>query len=624
MDEAVWKRKELAYSMIDYTKVKLIIWDLDETFWKGTLSEGAVEAIPEHIRLIHRLTDCGIVNAVCSKNDEAPAMKKLKELGVAEEFVFNSINWEAKGERIRQLIMDMKLRSVNVLFLDDNAGNRKEAEYYNEGLMTGGPEEIPALFAYAESIPAKDEEHKRLKSYRVLEEKREAMKQSSSNEAFLMESNIKVVLHKDCLSELPRVTELIQRTNQLNYTKKRLNEKEVEELFQNPAYECGYVTAEDKFGSYGIVGFYAKKGEKLEHFLFSCRTLGMAVEQYVYAKLGYPELTVEGEVVSMVKKDFLPPWINQDRELVQEGKQTVAVDGRKQKILFKGPCDLNSLFAFLEESDSIDSEFTYISSKTGVNIEQVNHSTQIVESYTLSEAQKKMLVEELPFADEDMFSDRLFTEHYDIVCMSYLADCNLGVYRRKETGERVAFVPGYYPITEKKNWQKYINREIYTSRFTFTEPFLEWFSKQYEFEGILTPDEILENIRFIREHLAPDTLLILILGAEIPFKKNRNPAYEGRHLVQKEVNDRIRRLAEENENITFLDINRYIKGQESFYDQFNHFVQEVYYEMAKDLVKVVAEKKSIELSEKSRTFMRVETWKEDLRMIKNRILRRKK
>lgn len=609
--------------MIEYEKIKLVIWDLDETFWKGTFSEEAVEAIPENIRLIHRLTDCGIINAVCSKNDEEPVLAKLQELGVADEFVFNSINWEPKGGRIRQMIEDMKLRSVNVLFLDDNAGNRKEAEYYNEGLMSAGPEAIEGLAGYIETLPAKDTEHKRLQSYRILEEKRKAQKESGSNEAFLMDSNIKVEMHGDCMREFARIAELIQRSNQLNYTKKRLSEEEVKELLSDVSYECGYVTAEDKFGSYGVVGFYAKKDGRLEHFLFSCRTLGMAVEQYVYARLGFPALEVEGEVAAAVKKDFCPPWINQDKELVQEGKQSVSAGGQKQKILFKGPCDLNSLFAFLEESDSIESEFTYISPKTGVNIEQVNHSTQIVESFTLSKEQKDKLIAELPFADEGMFSDRLFREHFDVVCMSYLSDCNLGVYKRKESGEKIAFVPGYYPMTEKANWPKYIGKEIYTSRFAFTEEFLSWFSEHYSFEGILTPDEIMENIRFIREHLSPDTLLILILGVEIPFEKNRNPAYEGRHLVQKEVNDRIRQLAEENPNVAFLDINRYIKGQESFYDQFNHFVQEVYYEMAKDLVRVVAEKKSIALSEKSKTFMRIETLKEDLRMVKNRILGKK-
>ena len=38
--------------MIDYSKVKLIIWDMDDTFWKGTLSEGSVTLSAEHIKLI--------------------------------------------------------------------------------------------------------------------------------------------------------------------------------------------------------------------------------------------------------------------------------------------------------------------------------------------------------------------------------------------------------------------------------------------------------------------------------------------------------------------------------------------------------------------------------------------
>lgn len=77
-------------------------------------------------------------------------------------------------------------------------------------------------------------------------------------------------------------------------------------------------------------------------------------------------------------------------------------------------------------------------------------------------------------------------------------------------------------------------------------------------------------------------------------------------------------------NVAFLDINKYIKGQESFYDQFNHFVQEVYYEMARELVELVAERKQISLNKRSKTFMRVETLKEDLRLIKNKLLRKKR
>ena len=53
--------------MYQFEKIKLIIWDLDDTFWKGTLSEGGVIIPDEHINLIKNLTDAGIVNSICSK-----------------------------------------------------------------------------------------------------------------------------------------------------------------------------------------------------------------------------------------------------------------------------------------------------------------------------------------------------------------------------------------------------------------------------------------------------------------------------------------------------------------------------------------------------------------------------
>ena len=50
-------------------KVKLIIWDMDETFWNGTISEGDVCTPLEHINMIKELTDRGIMNSISSKND---------------------------------------------------------------------------------------------------------------------------------------------------------------------------------------------------------------------------------------------------------------------------------------------------------------------------------------------------------------------------------------------------------------------------------------------------------------------------------------------------------------------------------------------------------------------------
>ena len=108
---------------MNFEEIKLIIWDLDDTFWQGILSEGEVSIPEENIKLIIRLTERGIVNSICSKNDESDVIKKLKEIGLEDYFVFNSINWNSKGPRIKKTIEQMALRDANVLFIDDNPSN---------------------------------------------------------------------------------------------------------------------------------------------------------------------------------------------------------------------------------------------------------------------------------------------------------------------------------------------------------------------------------------------------------------------------------------------------------------------------------------------------------------------
>ena len=127
--------------------IKLVIWDLDDTFWKGTLSErgGVIAPIAKNIELIKDLTDRGIVNTICSKNDYEPAVMKLREFGVEELFVFKSIDWTPKGQRVSKLITDMGLRPVNCLFLDDNIVNLNEAQYYSKDLSIAEPSEIDKL-----------------------------------------------------------------------------------------------------------------------------------------------------------------------------------------------------------------------------------------------------------------------------------------------------------------------------------------------------------------------------------------------------------------------------------------------------------------------------------------------
>ncbi len=86
-------------------KIKLVIWDLDETFWKGTLSEGeGIIPIEENITIVRNLCSRGIMNSIVSKNNFEDARSKLIELGIWEYFIFPVIDWKPKGLAIKQLI----------------------------------------------------------------------------------------------------------------------------------------------------------------------------------------------------------------------------------------------------------------------------------------------------------------------------------------------------------------------------------------------------------------------------------------------------------------------------------------------------------------------------------------
>ena len=587
--------------MYRFDRIKLVIWDLDETFWKGTFSEENVEIPEENRRLIQLLTDIGIVNSICSKNDEQQVMDYLKEQGLAEYFVFPSINWLPKGERIKQLIADMQLRPANVLFLDDNLSNLGEASFSCPEMMTGTPELLPQLIADAEGAEKKDPAHKRLKQYRILEDKRQARSEFSSNEEFLYQSNVRVDISTDCQAHIERIHDLILRSNQLNFTKIRSAEEDLADLFADPEADCGYVSVKDNFGDYGIIGFYAVKANQLIHFVFSCRTLGMGIEQYVYNKLGRPELTIHGEVISDLSDPEIPGWINQTETDASTQKMEIK-NLSAHSVLVKGPCDLFQVYPYIADTELFDTDFTH-TTDTGLLVETTGHTTHIVEALRLSEAQKRLVVNEVPFASMDMYADDIYRKPYKVIFLSILVDCNLGVYRRKGTGERLAFLEYLHPITDPSNWPGLISGEYPTANFHFTEEILRDFAEKYEFIGRNTPQQIVENLSYIREHIPEDCVLVVMLGGELYYEKNESEAYRDRHIVHKKANDAIRSWAKEQKNVRLMDVNKYLVDQSSFYDHFNHYIKPVYYALAAEMVSIVNEVTGSHISETSKAKM---------------------
>ncbi|ABV93704.1 hypothetical protein Dshi_1964 [Dinoroseobacter shibae DFL 12 = DSM 16493] len=322
-------------------QVKLVIWDLDETFWQGTLSEGGITPIPAHAEMIKTLADRGIMSSICSKNDFDTAKAELERLGVWDYIVFPHIDWTPKGQAIKTMLSAMGLRAPNVVFLDDNHMNLEEAAFFNEGLMcVDATQPLAGLLDLPQMKGKDDRAHSRLAQYKMLETKQAAQAEGAlDNMAFLRQSQIRVEILTDLEPHMDRVLELINRTNQLNFTKNRVEtpeaRAELDALLATSGVHAGLVRVTDRYGDYGIVGFFAARvkysGTTVHHFCFSCRTLNMGVEQFVWQRIGAPEFDFKGPVASQLDAGAEVDWIaeasSSDQVFSEQDDRTLCLVG---------------------------------------------------------------------------------------------------------------------------------------------------------------------------------------------------------------------------------------------------------------------------------------------------------
>lgn len=560
----------------DITKTKLIIWDLDDTFWSGNLSEGDVVLKPEAIALVRELTTKGIMNSICSKNNFEDVKNKFIDLGLKDVwdlFVFVSIDWTPKGERIQNLIKSMNLRNENVVFIDDNVSNINEAKFYSPNIMSATPEFINKIAEELYLVNDYDFEHTRLKQYKILEEKSHQIAQASSNEDFLRSSKIKICIKKDCLNNLERIKKLITRTNQLNFTKFR--DENLEDTIKNN--DGAYIIAEDKFGNYGICGFYAlnKKENKLVHFLFSCRIMNMGIEQFVYDYLRRPQIEIKGEVASTL--DSKVDWI----EIVEnlEIKTAPVPKLNNKNILFKGPCDLYLTLSYIEADCNIDTEFPYWN-KQLVYILAHTHTAFIEQTHRLSKEKLAELSMRFPFPNEDEFRTKFFDEKYNLVFLSLLTVTHSGIYINKDDGTYAFFGFADCDITNESNWEK-ILAPIPVEARPQNILMLKEFQKHYVFGGNPPVDLVIKNINYILDNLKAK--LVLILGSEIPTDKIQ-AGYENMAERHKILNSAIKETFKE--RVEFIELTDFIKSDEDYTTCINHFSRRVYVDLAQRVVEI--------------------------------------
>ena len=298
-------------------KVKCVVWDLDNTLWNGTLietddvktlklNEGVLETIKE-------LDSRGIIQSVASKNDYENAYPVLEDLGVAEYFLYPKIHWNAKSGSISDIAKELNIGVDSFAFIDDTAFERAEVSGSLPQVRVYDFNELSSLLGREEfNVPVTEESKNRRAMYRA-EEKRNALKTSSSGnaETFLRSCNINIsVFEPKSEADILRCFELVVRTNQLNMSGVKYNFEEFKTVLSKEGYTNFAFNCSDDFGSYGIVGFgqYYKENNKIifSEFAMSCRVAGKFAESALFSELLNRENCTVGEFACVkTKKNIL-------------------------------------------------------------------------------------------------------------------------------------------------------------------------------------------------------------------------------------------------------------------------------------------------------------------------------
>ena len=285
---------------------RLVVLDLDNTLWGGVVGENGWQGIRlgghDHVGeafkdfqlAIKSLLNRGIQLAISSKNDEVVAMQAIDNhpemVLTKKDFIGWRINWNDKAVNIVELADEINLGLESIVFIDDNPAERSRVtDALPEVLVPDWPED-PSMFVETlnslccfEGTTITQEDRARTSLY-IAERNRKDQKSSvKKNDDWLRRLGTKVTVRHVNSSNISRVTQLFNKTNQLNLSTRRLSEQEITNWLDDKAHSMMAVSVTDQFGDMGLVGVIGLEviGDKgrLVDFVLSCRVMGRQVEE---------------------------------------------------------------------------------------------------------------------------------------------------------------------------------------------------------------------------------------------------------------------------------------------------------------------------------------------------------
>lgn len=277
---------------------KALIFDCDNTLWKGILAEDGLSGIKVYKEIQHLAVEAakkGVIVGLCSKNnpeDVDEALRSHIDMVLKDSFiVIKAVNWEDKSTNLQRIASSLNIGLDSIVFVDDSDF---EVNLIKEKLPEVAVIQVPKEYAgYVNKLRSVIDEY----FYKPTETKEDAAKidqyktelarasekdHFENIEDYLKSLQLELTLMVNPQGAIDRLSQLTQKTNQFNLTTRRYTPNEIKNFIEDPSCLVLAMDVEDKFGSYGTTGLAIcrlnDRTAKVDSLLMSCRILGRNIE----------------------------------------------------------------------------------------------------------------------------------------------------------------------------------------------------------------------------------------------------------------------------------------------------------------------------------------------------------
>jgi FkbH-like protein len=284
---------------------KVVAVDLDDTMWGGTVGEQGWQSLrvgghdpqgegfADFQRGLKALVRRGVILVIVSKNEESVALEAIDShpemLLRRGDFASWRINWQDKAQNITDLAAELNLGLQSFVFIDNDAVQRARVrEALPEVLVPEWPEDpmfyrsaLHALTCF--DVPAlTGSDANRTELYAAERAREQSKNQVGSLEDWLKSLDMRIRVETLSPANLPRVTQLFNKTNQMNLSTRRLTQDELVAWSGAEGRRLWAVNVSDRFGDAGLTGIISFEVEndrgRIVDFILSCRVMGRKVE----------------------------------------------------------------------------------------------------------------------------------------------------------------------------------------------------------------------------------------------------------------------------------------------------------------------------------------------------------